>query len=96
MIWFTSTQHGGGRCQSTIMYERRETAQVLYIVPVSRILGRLPLVPVGKTGPGTILFDMRRESADSSFPGAVCDKTKNSSAGAGPWDEEPNNSGNEQ
>jgi hypothetical protein len=32
---------------------------------------------------GTIPFDMRRESAD--FPGAVCDKTKDSSDGCGWW-----------
>ena len=59
-------------CQSTIVYERRETAQVLYVVPVSSILGRLPLVPVGDTG--TIPFQMRGESAD--FPGASCDKIR--------------------
>jgi hypothetical protein len=63
------------RCQSTIVYERKETAQVLYVIPVSSILGRLLLVPVGKTS--TILFGMLRESAD--FLGAVCDKTKSSS-----------------
>ena len=59
-------------CQSTIVFERRESEQVLYVVPVSSILGRLPLVPVGSTG--TIPFEMRRESAD--FPGAACDKSK--------------------
>jgi hypothetical protein len=30
-------------CQSTIVYERREFAQVLYVIPVSTILGRLPV-----------------------------------------------------
>jgi hypothetical protein len=38
--------------------------QVLYVIPVSSILGLLPLVPVGATG--TIPFAMRREAAD--FP----------------------------
>ena len=37
------------RCQSAIVYERREQSQVLYVIPVSSILGRLPLVPVGQT-----------------------------------------------
>jgi hypothetical protein len=59
---------------STIVYERRESAQVLYVIPVSSILGMLPLVPVGNTG--TIPYEMRREAAD--FPGAYCDKTKDS------------------
>ena len=45
-------------CQSTIVYERREQSQVLYVIPVSSILGRLPLVPLGETG--TIPFDMRK------------------------------------
>lgn len=65
-------------CQSTIVYERREQSQVLYVIPVSSILGRLPLVPLGETG--TIPFDMRRESAD--FPGAACDKSHNSGPSA--------------
>jgi hypothetical protein len=37
------------QCQSAIGYERREQAQALYVIPVSFILGRLPLVPVGAT-----------------------------------------------
>ena len=69
------------KCQSAIVYERREQAQVLYVIPVSSILGRLPLVPVGATG--TIPFDMRKESAD--FPGAACDKTKDGGDGCRWW-----------
>ncbi len=64
-------------CQSTIVNERRESGHVLYVVPVSTILGRLPLVPVGSTG--TIPFEMRRGSAD--FPGAACDKSKDAGDG---------------
>ena len=52
------------KCQSAIAYEQFETAQVLYVIPVSSILGRLPLVPVGATG--KIPFAMCLESAD--FP----------------------------
>ncbi len=68
-------------CQSTIVYERRESAQVLYVVPVSSILGRLLLVPVGDTG--TIPFQMRGKSAD--FPGASCDKTQGGRDGCRWW-----------
>jgi hypothetical protein len=71
------------RCQFTIVYKRKETANMLYVIPVSSIRGLLPLpvVPVGKAG--TILFDMRRESAD--FLSAVCDKTKDISDGCRWW-----------
>ncbi len=53
--------------QSTIVSERSEQSQVLYVIPVSSILGRLPHVPIGETG--TIPFEMRKESAD--FLGAA-------------------------
>ncbi len=48
-----------------------------HAIPVSSILGRNPLIPVGNTG--TIPFDMRGESAD--LHGAACDKTKDGSDG---------------
>ena len=69
------------RIPDVMVYERRESAQVLYIVPVSSILGRLPLVPVGDTG--TIPFQMLGESAD--FPGASCDKTQGGRDGCRWW-----------
>jgi hypothetical protein len=37
-------------CQSTIVYDLSESAQVLYVIPVSSILGWLPHIPVGKAG----------------------------------------------
>ncbi len=37
-------------CQSSIIYDRSEQAQVLYVIPVTSILGRLPVVPVGEKG----------------------------------------------
>jgi hypothetical protein len=43
-------------CQSTIVYKSSESVQVLYVNPVSSILGRLPLVPVSNTG--TIPYKM--------------------------------------
>jgi hypothetical protein len=61
-------------CQSTIVYERSESAQVLYVVPVSSILGRLPIVSPAVGDTGTIQFQMRGESAE--FLGASCDKTQ--------------------
>ncbi len=42
-------------------------SQVLYVVPITSILGRLALVPVGDTG--TIPFSMRTEKTD--YPGAI-------------------------
>jgi hypothetical protein len=72
--YYLSTSAWLDQCQSAIDYKQRETAQVLNVIPVSSILGRLPIVLVGATG--TIPFAMRQESAD--FPGAFCDKTENS------------------
>ncbi len=71
------------QCRSAIVYERREHAQleVLYVIQVSSILGRLPLVSMGATG--TTPFAMQREWAD--FPGAFCDKSANSGHGCRWW-----------
>jgi hypothetical protein len=52
-----------------VIYERRLQSQVMYVIPITSILGRLALVPVGETGP--IPYSMRKEA--SSFPGAACD-----------------------
>jgi hypothetical protein len=83
ILIYLSTSAWLAQCQSTIIYQRREQAQVLYVIPVSSILGRLPLVPVGATG--TIPFAMRRETAD--FPGAFkfCDKSANGGDGCRWW-----------
>ena len=70
ILIFTSTTAWVDQCQSAIVYERREQA-LLYVIPVSSVLGCLPLVPVGANG--TIPFAMIRESAD--FPSASCDKS---------------------
>jgi hypothetical protein len=69
------------KCDSKIIYERRMQSQVLYVVPITSILGRLALVPVGETG--TIPFSMRNERSD--FPGATCDSKKNSGDGNRWW-----------
>jgi hypothetical protein len=57
------------KCDSKIIYERRMQSLVLYVVPISSILGRLALVSVGDTG--TIPFSMCHEKPD--FDGATCD-----------------------
>ena len=61
-----------------MVYERRENKQVLHVVPVSSILGRLPLVPVGDTG--TIPFSMTAE-----YPGARCDTRPDAGDGSRLW-----------
>ena len=83
ILIYLSTSAWVDQCRSVIVYERREQAhwQVLYVIPLSSILGRLPLLPVGATG--TIPFAMRREAAD--FPGAFCDKSANSGDGCRWW-----------
>ena len=65
------------KCDSKIIYERQMQSQVLYVVPITSILGRLALVPVGETG--TIPFSMRNEISD--FPGATCDSKKDDGDG---------------
>ncbi len=57
----------------TMICERCESVQALYVIPASSNLGRLPLVPVGASG--TIPYSMRRDSVD--YPGASCDKSEN-------------------
>ena len=61
------------QCESIITYERRLQSQVLYVIPITSILGRLALVPVGETG--TILYSMRKEAG--TFPGAACNSKPN-------------------
>ncbi len=64
ILIFTSTTAWADQCQSAIVYERREQAQGLYMIPESSVLGRLPLVPVGTTG--TIPF--ARDENRLTFP----------------------------
>jgi hypothetical protein len=52
-------------------------SQVLYVVPITCMLGRLALVPVGDTG--TIQFTLRKESKD--FDGASCDTKMGAGSG---------------
>ena len=69
------------KCDSKIVFERRMQSQVLYVVPITSILGRLALVPVGDTG--TIPFNMRMESKD--FEGASCDTKMGAGDGSRWW-----------
>ena len=52
-----------------MIYERKSNQQVLYVLPITSILSKLPLVPVGDTG--TIPNSMQGEAAD--FDGGSCD-----------------------
>ncbi len=69
------------QCESTIIYERRLKSQVVYVIPITFILRRLELVPVGE--PGTIPYSMRKEA--STFPGAACDSKTNDADGNRWW-----------
>ena len=69
------------RVNSTIIYERKINKQVLYVLPITSILGKLPVVPVGDTG--TIPHSMRGESAD--FDGASCDSKPGEGDGCRWW-----------
>ena len=60
------------QCNSRLIYEHSMQSQVLYVVPITSILGRLALVPVGAAG--TIQFSMHKETG--TFPGASCDLKK--------------------
>ncbi len=44
------------------MYERKQDNQVLYVLPVEYILGKLPVVPVSDAG--TIPYSMRQHAED--------------------------------
>jgi hypothetical protein len=61
--------------------QRIDQSQVLYVIPITAILGRLVLVPVGDTG--TIPFTMRKETND--FAGASCDSKKDAGDGNRWW-----------
>ena len=57
---------------SAMIYEREGgDREVLYVIPVESILGKLPVVPVGDTG--TIPHTMRAERA-RELVGARCDR----------------------
>ena len=68
-------------CKSTIIYERKMQSQVLYVVPITSVLGRLPVVPVGTTG--TIPYSMHKEG--DTFSGASCDISKDAADGGRWW-----------
>ena len=61
------------------MYERQTDSQVLYVLPVESILGKLPVVPIGATG--TIPYSMRQHAAD--FVDAAFDTSEGGGDGGG-------------
>ena len=68
-------------CSSRIVYERRPDNQVLYVLPVESILGKLPVVPVGETG--TIPYCMLQHAED--FVGAAFDTREGAGDGSRWW-----------
>jgi hypothetical protein len=66
---------------SKLVYERKENQQVLYVVPITSILGRLDIVPGGDNG--TIPFSMSSESA--LYLGATCDSRNGAGDGSRWW-----------
>ena len=64
-----------------MLYERKQNQQVLYVIPISSILGKLPLIPVGDTG--TIPFSMRDELHE--VDGASCDTKPGEGDGCRSW-----------
>ncbi len=63
------------------MYERKQDSQVLYVLPVESILGKLPVVPVGDTV--TIPYSMRQHAAD--FVVAAFDTREGAGDGSRWW-----------
>ena len=63
------------------MYERRVGQEVFYVLPISSLLGKLPVVPVGNTG--TIPFSMRRSEED--FVNASFDSAEGAGDGCRWW-----------
>ena len=63
------------------MYERRVGQKVFYVLPISSLLGKLPVVPVGNTG--TIPFSMRRSEED--FVNAAFDSAEGAGDGCRWW-----------
>ncbi len=69
------------QCDSNIVYEHSMQSQVLYVVPITSILGRLALVLVGDTG--TIPFSMRKQTRE--YPGTSCDSKEGAGDGNQWW-----------
>ena len=54
-----------------MIYERKSNKQVLYVLPITSILSKLPLVPVEDTG--TIPCSMLRLGEAADFDCGSCD-----------------------
>ncbi len=68
-------------CRSRLVYELKRDSQVLYVLPVESVLGKLPVVPIGDTG--TIPFAMRQNARD--FADAAFDNSEGSGDGSRWW-----------
>jgi hypothetical protein len=63
------------------VYERRPDNQVLFVLEVESIRGKLPVVPVGD--PGMIAYSMRQHAGD--FVGAAFDTREGAGDGKRWW-----------
>lgn len=69
-------------CGSNIVYEPNPTNPILYVLPITSILGKLSLVAAGDTG--TIPFS-ERALRDTDFPLAFADRTDGGGDGCRLW-----------
>ena len=66
---------------SALIYERKSNKQVLYVLQITSIMSKLPLVPGGDTG--TIPYSLLGEAAD--FDGGSCDSKPGKGDGSRWW-----------
>ena len=78
-IWFLP--RGIDRANSAMIYEHKSNQQFLYVLPITSILSKLQLVPVGDIG--TIPNSMQGEAAD--FDGGSCDSKPGEGDGSWWW-----------
>ena len=72
--WWRSTAHIG-----TKMLYLPKPDPLVWVVPISSILGRLPLVPLGDTGTIPRSMNPRRQAC---FPQGICDKLDEPGSGS--------------
>ena len=70
--------------ESRILYELDPSLPRLFVLPISSVLGKLPLVRAGHTG--TIPYSMRGEAKEKKYyPGAKCDSKEGAGDGCRIW-----------
>ncbi len=72
IVWFSDQILSLVRSTSTIVYARWASAQVLDVIAMTSLLGRLPVVSVGNTD----TIPNYRLSELEDFPKTICKKTR--------------------